>query len=327
MSVLSDDPLILLVPIGGVRPLWMVEALSSHCAERRVIFFLLAYWSLEYPRAVTSLRKNAEWHRLRFPNHSLVFCCNTAQEQKLLDAVGLETIALNQNQIVSEKMFRPLDHVTATFDAVYNAKLARFKRHYLAAEIDRVLYVAYRCPIDMPRSASRAYLQRIVARAPFHQFANPLGDSLPLWISREDVNRAYNRASVGLCLSPVEGAMFASVEYLLAGLPVVTTPSRGGRDHFFDPDFCMTVDPDPRSIRDAVVALRDRKIPRAVVRERTLRRVEATRQQGRAQIDDVLARHGIAPQAASFWPPDPEERAIDFKSVRSHMAKWRTGDR
>lgn len=322
MSVLSDDPPVLLVPIGGLRPLWMIEALSPYLAGQRVMFLLLAYWSLEYESAIDSLRKNAEYHRRRFPNHGLLFLCNTAREKALLDAAGLDAVFLNQNQVVSERSFRPLDDETVTFDAVYNAKLARFKRHYLAAGIDRVLHIAYRCNIDMCPRASRAYVQRILTRSPSHQFANRLVNGLPAWLGREEVNRAYNRASVGLCLSPVEGAMYASVEYLLAGLPVVTTPSRGGRDHFFDPDFCITAEPDPRSVRDAVAALRDRAIPRSVIRERTLARIEAERTRGRSDIETAFVRHGFEPHVASCWPPKQHVGGVAFHSVRSHMANW-----
>ena len=38
--------------------------------------------------------------------------------------------------------------------------------------------------------------------------------------------------------------MLASIEYLLAGLPVVSTPSLGGRDHYFDDEYCLIAPPD-----------------------------------------------------------------------------------
>lgn len=322
MAVLSRDPPVLLVPIGGVRPLWMVEALSHGLRKRPALFLLLVYWSLEYTKGMRLLRMNVESHQRRFPGHKLVFFCNTAQELKLLEETGIEAILLNHNQIVPETVFQQCDDESVAFDAVYNAKTARFKRHYLASAIDRVLYVAYRSSDDMSASAERAYLQRIMARCPAHEFANPVVDGLPLRLAPSDVNRAYNRAAVGLCLSPVEGAMYSSVEYLLAGLPVVTTPSRGGRDYFLDPEFCITAPPDTRSIRDAVLALRERKIPRSTVRNRTLAHIHAERERGRRQIEAVLAKSGIDPEMAAFWPPENGHSAIGFQSIRSHLSGW-----
>jgi glycosyltransferase involved in cell wall biosynthesis len=55
-----------------------------------------------------------------------------------------------------------------------------------------------------------------------------------------------------LCLSAEEGGMKAAIQYLLCGLPVVSTVNRGGRDEFFHPDFADTVAADPKAIADAV---------------------------------------------------------------------------
>lgn len=45
------------------------------------------------------------------------------------------------------------------------------------------------------------------------------------WLDSEELNRCLNQCRLGLCLSAVEGPMYASIEYLLAGLPVVSTES------------------------------------------------------------------------------------------------------
>ena len=161
----------------------------------------------------------------------------------------------------------------------------------------------------------------MLARSPGHRFANRLARGLPLRLTPDEVNGAYNQAAVGLCLSPFEGAMYASMEYMLAGLPIVNTPNRGGRDVFFDPDYCMTVAPDPAAIRNAVVALREKAIPRDHVRQRTLERVAAARQQGQPLIEAVLARYAPGLQA-NIWPPKP--LAIKFQPARSHIADFFT---
>jgi glycosyltransferase involved in cell wall biosynthesis len=320
-TVLSRDPPTFLVPIGGVRPLWMVESLSFFLADRAVLFLLLVYWSLEDDKRIEVMRANAERHRQRFPKHSLVFLSNTAEEQRRLDAAGLEAVLAHHNQIISEHIFRPLPNPTISFDAVYNARLAPFKRHHLAAAVERLVYIASH-HLDMSRTAGRAYLQRMLARSPNHRIANPLVNGLPVHLPHEQVNEIYNQAAVGLCLSSVEGGMYASLEYMLADLPVVTTPSRGGRDAFFDADYCLTVDPDPRAVRDAVVALRDKGIPRHVVRRRTLERVEAERQRSLRQLDEVLARHGTGLEASAIWPPKGGATAIAWKPIRSHIADF-----
>jgi hypothetical protein len=317
-AILSDRHPAFLVPIGGARPLWMVEGLSSLLQDQPVLFLLLVYWSVENEKGVEWVRRSAELHRSRFPRHSLIFLCNTPVEQQLLSAAGLDALFVHQNQIVLEDVFRPLSNRVVSYDAVYNAKIARFKRHYLASAIERVLYVAFRCPMDMSRSAGRAYVQRMLARSPEHKFANPFVGGLPSMLSFEDVNRAYNQASVGLCLSPVEG-----VEYLLAGLAVVSTPSRGGRDVFFDPEFCLTAEPDAVAVHHAVVALRERAIPPHIIRERTLSRIEFERRRSLLALENALERHGIDLQAGAIWPPPGGPECLGIARVRDHVRRWR----
>ena len=116
------------------------------------------------------------------------------------------------------------------------------------------------------RKEQRELFLRLMAEHPNHVLLNPTDEALPVRLPAKEVNAALNRAAVGLCLSRMEGANYASLEYMLAGLPVVSTPSIGGREMYFDPEFCIVCDPDPVAVREAVESLRSRHIPREYVR-------------------------------------------------------------
>ena len=92
--------------------------------------------------------------------------------------------------------------------------------------------------------------------------------------------------------------MYASMEYLMAGLPVVSTPSRGGRDLFFHPDTTIIARDDPREIRQAVEALKARAVPPEVVRATTLRLVQRERERFNAFVERLggVARAGTDPR-------------------------------
>ena len=84
--------------------------------------------------------------------------------------------------------------------------------------------------------------------------------------------------------------MRASIEYLFAGLSVVSTPSLGGRDYYFDDEYCIIAAPNPRSIRGAVEALITRAVPREYVRAKTLARVEVDRARYIAFVQGLIDR-------------------------------------
>ncbi len=64
--------------------------------------------------------------------------------------------------------------------------------------------------------------------------------------------------------------MFGSGEYLLAGIPIVSTYSVGGRDAFFDPRFWFMCEPTPASVADAVARARATTITPSEIRARTI---------------------------------------------------------
>jgi hypothetical protein len=109
--------------------------------------------------------------------------------------------------------------------------------------------------------------------------------------------------------------MMASIEYLLAGLPVVSNPSRGGRDVFFDPDYCAIVDPEPAKIREAVEALRGRGIPREYVRARTLAKLQVERHRFTAFIERLRAEHDI-----------PRAYETEWRYSGAPFKKWKTAE-
>ena len=71
--------------------------------------------------------------------------------------------------------------------------------------------------------------------------------------------------------------MKASMEYLLCGVPVVTTASRGGRDFFFEPGFCTTVEPDARAVERAVADFARRAPSPETIRAAVLEKVRRER--------------------------------------------------
>jgi hypothetical protein len=273
------------------------ESLSGVCiagprlARHRAHFLLFPTWSQELADRVDHFAGLAHRYQRDYPRHTLTFLSATDRETHLMRARGCDAVTVSHNIFVNEKIFRPLPEVEPVYDAVYNAQLAVFKRHELASMIDS-LALLYYSGVEPSAAAFHALHARAVSLLPRASFLNALTPDGCDRFGKPQVNRILAQARVGLCLSEVEGAMLASMEYLLAGLSVVSTPSLGGRDSFFDKEYCLICDPDPRSVREAVDALVARKVPRDYVRAKTLARVEAARERYIDFVQDLIDRGG-----------------------------------
>jgi glycosyltransferase involved in cell wall biosynthesis len=311
--IFATRPLVIYSLAGFSLPLGLASSLGPRLADRQVLFFVGMSWHMENPEDARLLARQMRLYERRFPRHRLLIFANSETERSAIARHTRAVQLINQNIFVDEDVFRPLPSNPREFDAVYVARMTPWKRHELAQQIPRTVHVHYReRALSWPDTL--AYLERLRRESPGHVFVNEIRDEAFVKLPPAEVNRVLNSAHVGLCLSAEEGAMLASMEYLLAGLPVVSTPSRGGRDHFFDPDFCLIVPPDPRAIREAVEALKARRIPQEKVRSRTLVRLRHERE----RLLDVL--QAADPAVAAQLTPRPDWRSPFFKAAIA----WRT---
>jgi hypothetical protein len=184
--------------------------------------------------------------------------------------------------LVDESIFMP-QTVKVEFDSVYNAAFHGYKRHYLARDLSSLLLIGYAFRGNFESAKD------ILRSLPSAVLANRLAEDSILPLSPQDVANRLPGATTGLCLSAIEGAMYASMEYLMSGLPVVSTLSLGGRDYFFDDDFVRIVDPDPMLIRAAVNDLKSVHRSSQEIRLRTLLKVR----EQRSRLLDVLNDVGV----------------------------------
>ena len=96
--------------------------------------------------------------------------------------------------------------------------------------------------------------------------------------------------------------MAASVEYMLCGLPIVSTPNTGGRNVFFDNRHAVIVEPTPEAVAAGVRQMISRKIPRHEVREAVLEKMRDHRRRFVQLIDDILESFGHPRTFAKEFP-------------------------
>ena len=315
-SMLSVDPLIIHTKPSVAFPLGIASVLGPHLRDRKAHFLLTPSWTVETPDKYESLVASMRSYAADHPLHRLTFLGNTDRETQLMTEAGFKAFTLNQNCYLNDAIFHPLPEVTPIYDAVYNARLSRVKRTELAAGIDSLALVYFYHAYEYTVPQFHAEHARLSALMPQARFVNKLTPEGCEWLVSEQVNAVFAQSRTGLCLSPEEGTMKASMEYLLAGLSVVSTPSIGGRDVYFDDEYCIIADPDPCSIRDAVKTLVARAVPRDYVRAKTLARVEADRARYIAFVQSLIDEAGGQEVFASrFWELTRDRTVMNWRPV------------
>jgi len=209
----------------------------------------------------------------------------------------LNAVFCNQNALVNENIFRPLLNTTRRYDAVYDGRFLPLKRHYLAAGIDKLgLIYDYNPIID-----DKATMEQIKRQVSHAEFFNGFSAESYRKLDPVEINECLNQCRVGLCLSAEEGAMYASIQYLLSGLPVVSTKSQGGRDVFFDNRFVIIADDNPAAVKAAVQELILRNISPDFVRDQTLKKVRHHRNKMISVIQEIYNKEKVNRDFAKEW--------------------------
>jgi Glycosyl transferases group 1 len=284
---------------------WMAGPEPAFRAAQGV-HFLKPTWTME----TTDLRPLADTLRLAEvcnPGHSFVAMHLSDREAQKYREVGVQSIPGNPNLFTNEAPFLgdlPPHPGLPSRTAVYVARLAKWKNHMLAAGLDHPLFV-YGNPVDPSERDEYEILQ---GRFSGECFVNHrLGQGKYHYLGRQELASVLSRAQVALALSREEGCMRASVEYLLAGLPVVSLPSIGGRELLFTSDTALIVEATPEAVRQGVEAMAARGLSRDEVRRATLARLGEARHRFLE-----AANRQIADRLGPFGPQLTMEPLLDF---------------
>ena len=164
------------------------------------------------------------------------------------------------------------------YDAVLQSAAVAWKRHWLAAEVERVVMITYAHNRQDPELLS--YLEHLKTVCPRAVFASPNGAMM----DSDSLSGYMNQSRVGLILSPAEGGCRAVAEYQLCGLPVVTTMHRGGRMAFVSPSHMQIVPADEKAIAAAVNEFILAQLDPYDIREAFLKRHTAARLQAEKDL-------------------------------------------
>jgi hypothetical protein len=292
-SVISQSPYIL-----HTKDSMDFNWLGKLLAGRRAFFLVSFAATCENTRRVAATTLVYRNHIAAHPQHHFVFLCNTERELTLLNNLGIPAVFCNSNAFVDEKIFDVDANIEKQFDAIYDSQLLPVKRFELTASLGNLAIITY-----LHRSANRRYgskVRQLLSNA--NWLNDPFDQQRSALLAECEVAATYNASRCGLCLSSVEGAMYSSIQYLLCGLPVVTTKSIGGRDVFFDEEYVVYVDPTPQSVQAGVERALALGVNADYIRSKTLLRMAIHRTTYTDLVQEIFDREGANRDFAKCWP-------------------------
>ncbi len=268
----------------GMCSFGALEKLDTFSGLKVVFYFLPGnVWAKNFWKWARRFHTNQ-----RKSIYKLIVCTNELSEWAYLRSCGISAIYANQNMLCNEhKFFVEEAKPQKLFDAVYAAALAPFKRLHLVEELRSLFVVTYKVGTNV-YDLHQEYpgLSHVSFNRSF--------------LGSPEVRHLYNQSRCGLALSRREGAMWASMEYQLCGLPVVSTKSRGGRFKYYDEDFWIVAQPSRHRVRIAVQNALKLTISPDEIRCRTLEKMAAERKRFYRMGAQLAEKYG----AGNFLPYD-----------------------
>jgi glycosyltransferase involved in cell wall biosynthesis len=249
---------------------WIWLRQYAHLIRKNDYFFVQLGWYFgdwladESSRAIEILGLDKSKFRIMFPD---------LPAKSIFESHGFQGDLVNHNAFLDEKKFKIIN-TERIYDAIYVARFAPFKRHYLASKIKNLALVA-------GNSWGTS-----VEDIPPHAYLN----DKPL--DADGVVGKLAESKVGVLLSEFEGACYSSSEYLLCGLPVVSTWSHGGRDVWYNDYNSIICDANPDLIAEAVQRLASFGRKREKIRETHIQQANYFRSNFVNMISDVFAEVG-----------------------------------
>jgi glycosyltransferase involved in cell wall biosynthesis len=274
--------------------LFLVRRLAPflHPMKNEHIHFILTQdWHLT-PKRLIGFKYDYEKFIKKYPYIKITILANEKCELEILKKNNINSILCSQNAFLDENKYIICDDIKK-YDAVINSRMASYKRIELAKYVNTCLITYIYTKTDFDYSKTIIPLKNIY----IPQFD---GSTWKIY-DTDQICEIYAQSRCGLILSAEEGACFAATEYLLCGLPVVTTPSVGGREAFFDPDYVVWTEPTPEAVAEAVQKAISLPISPQEIRERTIAKMKKVRETYCDLLSDLAREDGIERDFRSEW--------------------------
>lgn len=271
--VYFESPKLRIFIIENIQHNWLwLKEYHSYFKPTDYFFVYCGWYHSEY----FAKEASAIFDELNLKKENFYFMYNQKSEEENFSSKGFYGEIINQNCWLDENLVMKPLNLEKKYDAIYVGRFSAFKRHYLANKVSNLALVAG------------------------NNHGNPTADGIPghVYLNKvplkpDEVCEKINQARCGLILSGEEGACFASSEYLLCGIPVVSTPELGGRSAWYDEYNSILCEPDEDSVAEAVQFFIDNPRDPEEIRARHITKANYYRAKFILKFSELLDRHNV----------------------------------
>ena len=236
--------------------------------------------------------------KTKAPHVHITFMCTTLMEFEAVQRLQMNALLIHKNAFLDEKIFNPGIHPPKRYSAVHNANVERFKRHWLAFGVPNLALITYNWREGKPKTEEIAGYQHLAYSNFDPQNPNDIQFLKPPVVA--DIVRS---SFCGLILSEEEGANNASTEYLMCGIPVVSTASQGGRDEFFDAENSRIVQASPKAVEAAVAEFNQLKLDPAEIHAKVMKKIRVHRSHLLTWLEQITGKDLFEQADENLWIP------------------------
>ena len=168
---------------------------------------------------------------------NICYLANNEIQMKTAKQFGFESILFNHNSFLDENIYKITNNdERRKYNLVLNVRPEKWKRPYLANLV-------------RPLAIIKGLNHR---KDDYYDLTKLAPDFInENYLNSSQVVDVYNMSEIGGCFSAAEGACYTSSEFLLCGLPVVSTPSEGGRDFWYSEENSIIANDNESDIAEA----------------------------------------------------------------------------
>ena len=257
---------------------WMAEC---HKGFRKTDFFFVMTGWYQSPTFVDEAE--AIFSILNLDKKQFFLMYNSPQEMENFAQKGFQGDIINQNAWLDEKAIAQHLGKEKIYDGIYVEFNKKSKRPQLAAQVS---------PLALVTKANHG---KSFPDTPPYKYLNEQQ------LSPTEMWEKINQSHCGLVLSAEEGACQTSSEYLLCGIPVVSTSSLGGRDMWYRENNSIICEATVDAVASAVEKFVQNPPDAKRIRQQHIEQAQQYREKFIQVVADVFHRFEVDVEASSYF--------------------------